>query len=72
MKVDYLLSVGSSPMITKITISAHEMRVMGEAAVVNTWAGVEASESSSGSSESSGTTTSTTTGTEENTITFDE
>ena len=64
-------SVGSSPMITKITISAHEMRVMGEAAVVNTWAGVEASESSSGSSESSGTTTSTTTGTEENTITFD-
>lgn len=63
---DLFISDGSTPMITKLTISAHEMNINNEI-VRNTWAGMESS--STAGSEGSGSTT-----TEENTsnsVTFE-
>ncbi|MEO6539639.1 MAG: type VI secretion system tube protein TssD [Ferruginibacter sp.] len=51
---EFFISDGSSPMITKIVISAHEMDINNET-VRNTWAGMESSDS--GSSGSAGSTT---------------
>lgn len=44
-------SIGSTPMLTKVTLSAHELEIMGET-ITNSWAGMESSSSSSTTSES--------------------
>ncbi|MBS1754903.1 MAG: type VI secretion system tube protein TssD [Ferruginibacter sp.] len=50
---DIFVSNGASPMITKITISAHTIDIDNEV-LHNSWPGIESSESDSDSSSSSG------------------
>lgn len=61
---DMFVADGATPMITRLTISAHEMNIDNET-VSNTWAGVESS--ASNSSQSSGSTGENST----NSVTFD-
>lgn len=50
---EIFVSEGPHPMVTKVTISAHEI-IIDSSSILNTWAGLNAESTESGSSSSSG------------------
>lgn len=52
---EIFVSEGAHPMITKVTITAHEI-IIDSSSILNTWAGMNAESTESGSSSTSGST----------------
>ena len=50
---EIFVSEGAHPMVTKVTITAHEL-IIDSSSILNTWAGMNAESTESGSSSSSG------------------